>query len=134
MTEEQIFRERIRNWVRVFGTDTHWAETGGCLAKYTDYWREEQYRGSGQTDAADVKDAELLEVAWRRLQDRDKRILRDWHILGLSLGKVARRNTCFYCDVISRIENAERRFRMTVQAIEDALDKHEIMMQNIGKS
>ena len=133
MTEDQVFRERIRNWVRVYSTDTRWAETGGCLAKFTDYWREEKYRDGGHSTAADVADAELLESAWRRLQDKDKRILRDWHILGMSLGKVARRNACFYRDTMRHISAAERRFLMAVRAIEEAIDKREEMRHTVSK-
>ena len=134
MTEDQIFRERIRNWVRAYTTVVRWKSGGSFLSKFTDLWREERYRDSGAFDTVDLRDAEVLERAWRTLAERDKRLIKDWYVLNLSLGKIARRNACFYRDVMVRINAAERRFRMAVDALQEIIDKQQEMIHNGDKS
>lgn len=123
MTEDQIFRERIRNWVRAYSTNVRWSDASCFLSKYTDTWREEKFRDSGSFSTVDMKDAELLEQAWRGLEEKDKGLIRDWYVKNLSPGKVARQNAVFYRDVRNRVLIAERRFRVRVESMQSMRDK-----------
>ena len=134
VTEDQIFRERIRNWVRAYTTVVRWKDGGSFLSKFTDLWREERYRDGGAFDTVDLRDAEVLERAWRTLEERDKMLIKDWYVLNLSIGKIARRNACFYRDVMARINAAERRFRVAVNALQEIIDKQKEMSHNGDKS
>lgn len=113
MTEDQIFRERIKNWARAVRYRRA-SMPDGFLARFAAIWREDQYRERDQPSQIDHADAELLERAFITLSGQDRRLILDWHVRDLTVGKIARRNALFFNAVVGCVRAAERRFRDAV--------------------
>lgn len=113
MTEDQIFRERIKNWARVMG-DVNRAGVKSFLGQYTEQWREDRYKERPKIGGSDVSDADVIERAVLKLEPVDRNLIRDWYLFDFSIGKIARRNGLFFSAVYRCVVEAERRLKEIV--------------------
>lgn len=126
MTEQDDFRERIKNWVVVVREPMHFGESN--LAPVLRALRIRQGLMVEEHHYAyrvkrDEEDAELLDKAYKRLLTPDRLLIRDYWLRGYSVGKTARRNGLFYRTALERLNLAEKHFHECVRSIETALDK-----------
>ncbi len=122
MTEEQEFRERIRNWARVFKGSANAPRLESTLARYVEIWREEKRKASS-VPHADIEDAVLIERAILRIPEPDRKLIIDWYMRDSSIGRVARMNGIFVSHVMIRLMSAERKLFNAVESIQCAIDK-----------
>ena len=106
MTEDQIFRERIKNWARVMG-DVNRAGVKSFLGQYTEQWREDCYKAQPRCGGCDTSDAAVIERAVLKLDLVDRNLIRDWYLFDFSIGKIARRNGLFFSAVYRCVVEAE---------------------------
>lgn len=114
MTEDRIFRERIKNWARVMGGGNH-IGVRSFLGQYTEQWREDRYKEQPKIGGSDVSDADVIERAVLKLDPVDRNLIRDWYLFDFSIGKIARRNGLFFSAVYRSVVEAERRLKALVE-------------------
>ena len=113
MTEDQIFRERIKNWARVM-RDRQGPSASSCLTRYADQWKQDEYRERPVVSSIDIADASVLEAAVLKLDLVDRNLIRDWYLFDFSMGKIARRNGLFFSAVYRSVVEAEKHLKELV--------------------